>query len=66
MSGVDTLLALLVENDRNIPERMRAAGFGEDQLREAWEEARRLGFTESTGLGQDPLTEAGITKAREL
>ncbi|HJQ94970.1 MAG TPA: hypothetical protein VJ935_04585 [Acidimicrobiia bacterium] len=66
MSAVDTLLALLVEDTRNIPARMRAAGFGETELLEAWDKARKLGFTESTGLGQDRLTEAGRAKANYL
>jgi hypothetical protein len=38
---------------------MMALGFSEEEMREAWDEARAAGFTESTGLGQDRLTENG-------
>jgi hypothetical protein len=63
---MDALLALLAGDNRDIPARMRAAGYEEQQLLDAWDEARRLGFTESTGLGQDRLTEEGRARANEL
>jgi hypothetical protein len=43
---------------------MRAMGYTQDQISEAWTEARRLRFTESTGLGADRLTDAGRSRAR--
>ncbi len=45
---------------------MSAAGYTEDQIREAWDEARREGLTEATGLGADKLTEAGRARAQSL
>lgn len=32
---------------------MAAAGFSEDEVRGAWNYARKAGFTEATGLGAD-------------
>jgi len=63
MSPVDELLTFLVEDTRNIAARMAAAGYDEYEVRQAWDEARRLGYTEATGLGQDRLTEAGRNRA---
>ncbi len=38
-----------------------SVGFSEDEMRDAWDQARAAGFAESTGLGQDRLTgEAGL------
>ena len=66
MSAVDQLLVFLLEDRRTVLDRMATAGYDEDQLREAWDEARASGFTESTGLGADRLTEEGRSKARSL
>ena len=63
MPAVDTLLTLLLEDTRNISARMAAAGFSEDEIRGAWNYARQAGYTESTGLGQDRLTEVGRERA---
>ena len=63
---VDRLLICLVEQPRNVAMAMRAAGYTQDQISEAWREARSLKFTESTGLGQDRLTRAGRERAAEL
>ena len=57
------LLAFLVEDRRNIPEHMAAAGYTEDEVRGAWNYCRQAGFTEPTGLGADRLTEAGRSYA---
>jgi len=38
---------------------MRAAGYTQEQISEAWREVRRAGLTEATGLGIDRLTEDG-------
>jgi len=59
MSPVDELLALLLEDTRNVAGRMATSGYSEDEIRAAWDKGRRLGFTQETGLGQDRLTEAG-------
>ena len=64
--AVDTLLLLLLEDTRNVPARMAAAGFSEDEIRGAWNYARAAGYTEATGLGQDRLTEAGRARAQSL
>jgi hypothetical protein len=66
MSAVDQLLVFLLEGARTVLDRMATAGYHEDQIREAWNHAREAGFTESTGLGQDRLTEAGRARAGEL
>ena len=56
MPAVDTLLILLIEDTRNIAARMAAAGYSEDETRGASNCARKPGYTEATGLGQDRLT----------
>jgi hypothetical protein len=66
MSAVDQLLVFLLEGGRTVLDRMAAAGYNEDQIREAWDEAREAGFTESSGLGQDRLTEKGRARASKL
>jgi hypothetical protein len=38
----------------------------EDEMRDAGDHARAAEFTESTGLGQDRLTEKGRARANEL
>ena len=63
MTALDRLLTFLHEGKSRVAHLMASAGYSEDQIREAWDEARRLGFTESTGLGQDRLTEAGRARA---
>jgi hypothetical protein len=66
MSAVDRLLVFLMEDRRTVLDHMATAGYTEDQIREAWDQARAAGFTESTGLGQDRLTAAGRSRANEL
>lgn len=56
---VDQLLICLLDQAGNVPMAMRAAGYTQDQISEAWREARRAGYTEATGLGMDRLTEDG-------
>jgi hypothetical protein len=43
-----------------------ADGYTEAEILEAWTEARAAGYTESTGLGRDRLTEAGKARACEV
>ena len=62
MSAVDQLLVFLVEDTRNVFGRMVLAGYTENEIRQAWVDARAAGYTEATGLGQDRLTEAGRQK----
>lgn len=49
MTAVDTLLTLLLEDNRNIAARMAAAGFSEDELRGAWNYARQAGYPRRLG-----------------
>ena len=63
---VDQLLIYLVEEPRNVPMAMRAAGHTQDEISAAWREARRAGYTETTGLGMDRLTAAGKARAIEV
>lgn len=62
---VDQLLVCLVEEPRNVPMAMRAAGYTQDEISAAWREARCAGYTESTGLGMDRLTQAGRRRTQE-
>jgi len=64
MSAVDQLLVLLLEGNRRVADHLRIAGFSEDEVMEAWDQARAAGFTEWTGLGADRLPEAGRRRAR--
>ena len=66
LSAFDQLLALLLQGKSRVAAQMMSAGFSEDEIREAWDEARAAGFTESTGLGQDRLTEDGRARASKL
>jgi hypothetical protein len=66
MSAVDQLLTVLLEGKGRVSEQMRIAGYTEDGVMEAWDQARAAGFTESTGLGADRLTEKGRARANEL
>ena len=63
---VDQLLSYLVEEPRNVPMAMRAACHTQDEISAAWREARRAGYTESTGLGMDRLTAAGKARVVEI
>ena len=63
---VDQLLICLVDEPRNVPMAMRAAGHTQDEISAAWREARAAGYTESTGLGMDRLTPAGKARAAEI
>jgi hypothetical protein len=63
---LDQLLICLFEQPRNVAMTMRAAGYTQDQISEAWREARSLKLTESTGLGQDRLTSAGRARGTDL
>ena len=62
---VDQLLICMVEEPRNVPMAMRAAGHTQDEISAAWREARSAGYTESTGLGMDRLTQAEKRRAGE-
>lgn len=57
LSAVDQLLVFLLDGKRRVAAEMMSVGFPEDEMREAWDQARAAGFTESTGLGQDRLTD---------
>ena len=60
---VERLLICLVDQPRNVPMTLRAAGFTQEEISAAWREARTSGYTESTGLGMDRLTPAGRDRA---
>ena len=60
---IDQLLICLVDRPRNVPMAMREAGHDQEEISAAWREARRAGYTESTGLGMDRLTSAGRARA---
>ena len=67
MELVDRLLAILAgPNPRLASQQLMAAGHTEDEVRGAWNFARSAGFTESSGLGADRLTEAGRKRAMEI
>ena len=66
MTAVDQLLMLLLDGKGRIVDHLRLAGFTEDEVMEAWDQGRAAGFTESTGLGQDRLTEKGRARALRL
>jgi hypothetical protein len=65
VSAVDQLIVLLIEGNRRVADHLRIAGFSEDEVMDAWDRARAAGFTESTGLGQDRLTDKGRARARQ-
>jgi len=56
----------LFDRIRSVPIAMQDAGYTQDQISEAWREARSSGHTESTELRMDRLTEAGRARGREL
>jgi hypothetical protein len=61
---VDQLVAILAEpNPWSASQRLRAAGYGEDEIMGAWNYLRAAGYTESSGLGQDRITPAGRARA---
>jgi len=66
LSIVDRLLVCLLDQVRNVPMAMRESGYSQDEVSAAWREARAAGYTHSTGLGMDRLTEAGLARGREL
>ena len=66
LPAVDHLLLFLVERKSRVAHEMMSVGFSEHEMRDAWGQARAAGFTESTGLGQDRLTEQGRTRANAL
>ena len=66
LTAFDQLLALLLQGKSRVAALMMAAGFSEDEIREAWDRARDGGFAESTGLGQDRLTNAGRRRPASL
>ena len=47
-------------------QQLMAAGYSEDEVRGAWNFARSGGYTESSGLGADRLTEIGRKRAKEI
>lgn len=59
MSAVDQLLKFLLEGKSRVAAQMMAEGFSEDELRQAWNEARRLGFSESSGRSRPLRVERG-------
>lgn len=63
---IDQLLICLVDQPRKVPMAMRAAGHTQDQISEAWREARRAGYTEATGLGMDRITPVGQARAAQV
>jgi hypothetical protein len=66
MDVVDRLLTILAgPNPRYATQQLMAAGHSEDEVRGAWNFARSAGYTESTGLGSDRLTAAGMARAAE-
>ena len=67
MELCDRLLSILIGPDRSTATRqLIAAGYTEDEVRGAWNFARAAGYTESTGLGMDRLTAAGMARAKEV
>ena len=66
ISIVDQLLVTLFDKPHNVPMAMRAAGHTQDEISAAWREARRAGYTESTGLGMDRLTPRGNARAAQV
>ena len=63
---VDRLVVCLHDQVRNVPMAMREAGYTQDEVLAAWREARAAGYTETTGLGMDRLTQEGRVRGREL
>ena len=67
MELLDELLAILAgPNPGFASQQLHAAGYGEDEVRGAWNFARAAGYTESTGLGADRLTSAGRRRIQEI
>lgn len=66
LTAVDQLLAFLVADQRTAHSRMLAAGYSDDQIRDAWDQARKAGYTEPTGLGQDRLTASGRSRGEMI
>lgn len=66
LSVLDQLLVSLIDQSRHVPMAMRAAGYTQDEISAAWSEARRAGYTEATGLGQDRLTATGRARGEEV
>lgn len=65
--GARRLLVILAgHNPRYATQQLMAARHSEDEVRGAWDFARSAGFTESSGLGADSLTEAGKKRAKEI
>lgn len=48
MTALDQLLVLLIEGKGRVADHLRIAGFNEDEVMEAWDQARAAEFTEST------------------
>ena len=63
---VDRLLLYLIDGVKNVMMAMRIDGYSADEVSAAYNEARRLGWTESTGLGTDRLTPAGWVRAADI
>jgi hypothetical protein len=66
VSAVDQLLVFLLEGHGRVSDQMKLTGYTEDEVMEAWDQARAARFTESTGLGQDRLTEGGRSHASQI
>jgi hypothetical protein len=64
---VDHLLTILAGPDPGFASRqLMATGYGEDEIRGAWNFARAAGYTGSSGLGQDRITPAGRARAATI
>jgi hypothetical protein len=65
MSALDQLLVFLLGSRGSYFTRMLDSGCTAEEVTEAFNEARRAGYTEATGLGADRLTDVGRSRARE-
>lgn len=63
---VDRLLLYLMDGAKNVTMAMRSDGFSDEMVSAAYNEARRIGWTESTGLGMDRLTLTGWARAAHI
>jgi hypothetical protein len=66
LAMVDRLLLYVMDGAKNVTMAMRSDGYSEVEVFAAYNEARRIGWTESTGLGMDRLTPAGWARAADI
>jgi hypothetical protein len=57
------LLVFLLDGGGSYLTKMLSAGFTDEEVSKAFDEARSAGYTKATGLGADRLTEAGRLRA---